>query len=414
MDELIASLKETFPYLTIEKKEEEITFFDEDDSFTHVHYLVTNFNGNKNIAVDLTDDKEVVQLRAALEKNPYLLEEFLGVKYEDKYEIVITPVGRPTSFSALRKKPLIINLNYFKNELKITIDVNGEEKPSSFFHRNMSRITTQRRSFTLTIENFKKSSPEGYNNDLRNILNSVLFDIEYSFNISMEGIELNNLNRRMPRIKRIANQLPQQEISFIYKKYIPELIQYFHLSEKVDYIPFKYLCYFHIIEYFSDRSAYFAINEQVKQIILKPDFHLRSEQYINQAVNVFKKESEKHLTDKIKLTRVLQQFVTLNDFKNYLEEIKLYDHFTKQETFNCSKPLIVPAIDFSSDQNFYQTLTNRIYSMRCSIVHSNPDFDETKAVPFVHNSENVFRLNIETALVYEVSRNIIIKSASTR
>ena len=152
----------------------------------------------------------------------------------------------------------------------------------------------------------------------------------------------------------------------------------------------------------------------MKHLLLKPDFHLKTDNYINQAINIFKRENEKHLTDKIKLTRVLQQFVSMAEFQEYLEAINLMTHFKQEQIFNCSKPLKIPALDFTNELVFFQSLTNRVYAMRCSIVHSNPDFDETKAIPFVHTSENVFRLNVEMALVYEISRNIIVKTSETR
>ena len=305
-------------------------------------------------------------------------------------------------------------LNYFKNELKIKLESNAENIPSVDLNNVLNRFGPGRRSWVLTIENFRRTSPDGLNADLRNIVNSVLFDFEYSFNLAFEPIELNSLNKRIPRLKRPSLEIPNEPINFTYKKYIPELIQYYHLSEKVEYIPFKYLCYFHIVEYFSDKSAYVVVAEQVKHLLLKPDFHLKTDNYINQAINIFKRENEKHLTDKIKLTRVLQQFIEMTEFYEYLDSIKLLDHFKKEQIFNCSKPLKIPPIDFTNEGTFFQSLTNRIYAVRCSIVHSNPDFDETKAVPFVNTSENIFRLNIEMALVYEVSRNIVVKSSDTR
>jgi hypothetical protein len=341
-----------------------------------------------------------------------ILDEYLGVKHQEKYEIVLTPISNRYLGSTSKKQSFEIFLNYFKNELKIKLENNIENSPAAHLN-NLLRFGL-RKSWIVTIENLKRNSPDGLNTDLRNILNSVLFDFEYSFNLAFEPIELNSLNRRIPRLKRPSLEIPNHSINFTYKRYIPELIQYYHLSEKVDYIPFKYLCYFHIVEYFSDKSAYVVVAEQVKHILLKPDFHLKTDNYIDQAINIFKKENEKHLTDKIKLTRVLQQFVNMNEFHEYLDAIKLLDHFTKEQIFNCSKPLKIPPIDFTNEGTFFQSLTNRIYAIRCSIVHSNPDFDETKAIPFVHTSENVFRLNIEMALVYEVSRNIVVKSSDTR
>lgn len=417
MEDKIKELHDKHKYLKIEKIEEESPFVEEGETpEIDIYYVISNFNGNKNISVTVASERKLDLLKKFLADETTILDEYLGVKFKDKYEISLTSISNRYLGPSSKKQKFDILLNYFKNELKITLESNVENSPGANLNDLLNRygFGAIKRNWIITIENFKRTSPDGLNNDLRNILNSVLFDFEYSFNLAFEPIELNSLNKRIPRLKRPSLEIPNHPINFTFKKYIPELIQYYHLSEKVDYIPFKYLCYFHIIEYFSDKSAYAVVAEQVKQLLLKPDFHLKTDNYIDVAINIFKKENEKHLTDKIKLTRVLQQFVNMKDFHDYLDAIKLIDHFQKEQTFNCSKPLKIPALDFTTEGTFFQSLTNRIYAIRCSIVHSNPDFDETKAVPFVHTSENVFRLNIEMALVYEVSRNIVVKSSDTR
>lgn len=415
MEEKIKELQDKYKYLKVEKIEEEDPFVEEGEiPEIDTYYIVSNFNGNKNISVTVASERKFDLLNKFLANESIILDEYLGVNHQDKYEIALTSISNRYLGSSSKKQKFEIILNYFKNELKIVLESNVENTPGVDLNNLLTRFGSMRRNWILTIENFKRNSPEGLNMDLRNILNSVLFDFEYSFNLAFEPVELNSLNKRIPRLKRTSLEIPNHPINFTYKKYIPELIQYYHLAEKVDYIPFKFLCYFHIVEYFSDKSAYVVVAEQVKQLLLKPDFHLKTDNYIGIAINIFKKENEKHLTDKIKLTRVLQQFVNMNEFHDYLEAIKLLDHFKKEQIFNCSKPLNIPAIDFTNEGSFFQSLTNRIYAMRCSIVHSNPDFDETKAVPFVHTTENVFRLNIEMALVYEVSRNIVVKSSDTR
>lgn len=415
MESKIEKLQQKFKYLKIEKIEEEDPFALEGEvPEIEIYYRITNFNGNKNISITISSEEQVGELTNILLLEPVLLDEYLGVKYDDKYEIILTPITNRYLTYRIRKLSMAILINYFKNELSIKIESDIDNLPSTYFNNHLNTSGPGKRNYVLTIENYKRPSSDGVNLDLRNILNSVLFDFEYSFNIAFEPIELNSLNRRIPRLRRPSLPIPNNPINFTYKKYIQELIQYYHLSEKVDHIPFKYLCYFHIIEYFSDKSAYFVVAEQVKHLLLKPDFHLKTDNYVNQAINIFKKENEKHLTDKIKLTRVLQQFLNMNEFHEYLDSINLLDHFKQEQIFNCSKPLKIPPLDFTNDIAFFQSLTNRIYAMRCSIVHSNPDFDETKAIPFVHTTENVFRLNIEMALVYEVSRNIIVKSSDTR
>jgi hypothetical protein len=415
MDKLIEELQKKFDYLKIEKIEEEDPFVEEGETpEIDTYYIVSNFNGNKNISTTIASESKLERLNKFLDHNSIILDEYLGVKHNEKYEIVLSPISNRYFGNPSKKLQFEILLNYFKNELKITIESNADDTPSADLSNLLNALRVNRRNWILTIENFRRTSHEGLNSDLRNILNSVLFDFEYSFNMAFEPVELNNLNKRILRLKRPSLEIPSHPINFTYTKYIPELIQYYHLSEKVDYIPFKFLCYFHIVEYFSDKSAYVAVAEQVKHLLLKPDFHLKTDNYIDQAINIFKKENEKHLTDKIKLTRVLQQFVNMNEFKEYLETINLFSHFNSEQTFQCSKPLKINSLDFTNESVFFQSLANRIYTIRCSIVHSNPDFDETKAVPFVHTSENVIQLNLEMALVYEVSRNIIVKSSDPR
>jgi hypothetical protein len=417
MEELIKKVKDTYKYLKIEKIEEEDPLVEEGETpEVDTFYIVSNFNGNKNVSVTIATERKLELLNKFLLDETIILDEYLGIKYKEKYEIALSPISNRYIGPSRKKQKFEILLNYFKNELHIQLESNVENTPGANLYNLLNRFGfgTAKRNWIITIEYLKRTSPDGLNIDLRNILNSVLFDFEYSFNLAFEPIELNSLNKRIPRLKRPSLEIPNHPINFTYKKYIPELIQYYHLSEKVDYIPFKYLCYFHIVEYFSDKSAYVVVAEQVKQLLLKPDFHLKTDNYIDIAINIFKKENEKHLTDKIKLTRVLQQFINMKEFYDYLDAIRLLDHFQKEQVFNCSKPLKIPALDFSNEASFFQSLTNRVYAIRCSIVHSNPDFDETKAVPFVHTTENVFRLNIEMALVYEISRNIIVKSSDTR
>ena len=198
----------------------------------------------------------------------------------------------------------------------------------------------------------------------------------------------------------------------MYKQYTAELIEYFHIAEKVDYLPFKYICYFHVLEYFMDKSAYSVVSRKVKQILLSPDFHLKASEYISNAVNIIKLETERNTTDKIKIGRVISEFVQYEDIRSHLTALQSLDHFNKDHTLVCAKPLKLSAVKFDSDQTFVESASKRIYAMRCSIVHSNPDFDESKAVPFLPTPKNMEFLRTEIILIREVSRIIICNTAA--
>lgn len=149
-------------------------------------------------------------------------------------------------------------------------------------------------------------------------------------------------------------------------------------------------------------------------MLAKHDFHAKSEKYVRECVQILRRESDKHASDKIKIQRVLSQFVSLNEVKVALDELDVLDHFEHDCVLDCAKPLKLSAVSFESDSQFSQSLTTRIYALRCSIVHSNPDFDESKAIPFVASQENLEKLRTEILIASEIARQIIAGSAATK
>ncbi|OKH48668.1 hypothetical protein NIES30_08980 [Phormidium tenue NIES-30] len=307
-----------------------------------------------------------------------------------------------------------IELNYHRNDVRIQIKQEEFTDTSVGILASFMKGTRflRRTSTILAIEGLERPSNEGLESDVRNIINSVLFDIECSYGLVFETANIETYKMRRTGRRSSFNEIPETPIQLLYKEYVPELIEYFHIAQKVDYLPFKYICYFHIVEYFMDKAAYAAVSRKIKNIMSNPDFHIRSKEYISQAINIFKKENEKYTTDKVKIGRVFREFVEKESISEHLENIGLKDHFEKEHSLQCSKILNVCAIDSSNENNFYDTLTKRVYALRCSIVHSNPDFDESKAVPFIANPKNMDFLRDEIELLKEVSRKIIINSVA--
>lgn len=416
MDKKIEKLKKDFPELKVERKEYHFTFSDAEEE-SGVYYLISGLEGNSNLQIYIEKDEELKNLISILKKKIFVFNDFLAIKHENTIEVLLTPLSYRTSYRHIDRddeenfKLIEIGLNYHRNELNISVEIGETNKILPQF-ANLVRGAKRysRKPIILKIENYQKQSLDGIVNDTRNIINSVLFDIEYNYDVALETVNIEGLLRRIKRRKKRTSELPKEKINLVFKKYIPELIQYFHIAEKVDFLPFKFICYYHIIEYFSDKSAYHIVSGEVKKLLLKPDFHLKTDTYVNQAINLFKRENDKHTNDKVKIERVLKQYIDREALKEAMTELELVTHFSAEETLDCSKPLKLPAINFDQDGNFYSELTKRIYSIRCSIVHSNPDFDETKAVPFVPSPANIEKLRTEMEIVIEIARMIIVES----
>ena len=379
-------------------------------------YVVHGIKDNKSIDFLIRTDADIDFLEELLDKTPYLYSHFIGTYIDNTIQVALSGV----SFKSFRgigiddegKVLFKVKLNYFENELDISLKVTKSDDVISRYTQILRNRTTYLRKppLVIQIENFDKITEEGIENDTKNILNSILFDIEYTYGLAFETIKIESLPKRYLRRNNQFSELPSDEINLVYKKYIPELIEYFHVGEKIDYLPFKFICYYHVIEYFSDKSAYYVVSNYLKKLLLKPDFHTKTDEYVNQAINFFKKESDRYKSDKIKIERVLKQFVTREELAEKLNNIKIKDHFENEVTLYCSTPLKLPKIDFSTDSNFFGNLTKRIYSVRCSIVHSNPDFDEAKAIPFLPTTDNMEILRVEIELVLQLSKLIILGS----
>lgn len=412
MEKEINKLKDDFK---VEVEERKIKHFETEEIRTV--YIVKGFNGNNTADFLIRENDELSRLRTFFELKPYLFKDFIAIQTETKIQIALTSISYRSFRNMDRDETdgsdiISLSLNYFKNELEVSFKYAVETDPITSYTQIVrgSRMYSRRTPLIVEIANYTKPTSDGIETDIRNILNSILFDIEYTYGYGFETISLESLTRRFIRRTNRFTELPNDKLNLVYKKYIPELIEYFHIGEKVDYLPFKFICYYHIIEYFSDKSAYLVVSEYIKKLILKPDFHTKTNHYVGQAINFFKKENDRYTSDKIKIERVLAQFINREELKTYLETIELKEHFEKDIELSCTKPLKLSKIDFGSDANFFQNLTKRIYSIRCSIVHSNPDFDDTKAIPFTPTPANLDILRIEMELIFEIARTIIVES----
>jgi len=110
----------------------------------------------------------------------------------------------------------------------------------------------------------------------------------------------------------------------------------------------------------------------------------------------FKEEEE--------LKFVLKKYITLNDLKKELEtyEKDYYNHLqTKRVEFADANPI--------KDENFYETLSERIYKIRNSLVHRKESYKEKKYLPF--KKEHINELRREILLMRTIATQIILKNS---
>ncbi|ELA9340922.1 hypothetical protein QTV34_000177 [Vibrio parahaemolyticus] len=413
MEDIINKLKEDFPNLDSEKKEYFEYVRDDDGNYSASEtplykYFLTQKDTADGVTFIVDDENDAESLSTFLSQEPVIYKDYVGVKFHDMVEVMLTSVSRFGRVRYLMDNPILIHIMYKSVGYNIEISGNDEESPLMFLVERTKELRRRRARITAKISTTGGQGISISEQEVREMLFSVLFDIEYTYDISLDTVKYDSVVRRA--FKRNLEEIPSDRINLVYKKYTPELIEYFHTAEKVDYLPFKYICYFHIIEYFMDKTAYMVAAKKVKQLLLKPDFHANSNKYINDAINIFKKENDKYQTDVVKVNRVFKEFVGKDEILSYIKELELDSHFSAEVKLESDKNFSLSKVRFDNDNEFYNTLSRRIYSLRCSIVHSNPDFDENKAIPFIPTEKNLFELRKEIELIKYIAKNIVATS----
>jgi hypothetical protein len=358
---------------------------------------------------------EFERLDQIVGSKPELFKEVLGAKFDKTAEVVLSRVVGPSLFALtpIRDSGEPIKVSTFYRGKPVSVHIYAHSTIDADIAFLSTRIVggpRQYRMYFAVITGLQKTGK--IEQDAMTVLRSVLFDIEFTYGLALEPTNLDRMKRRTMNARRRTAPLPSEEINLVVKPYTPELIEYYHTAARVDYVPFKFICYFHIIEYFMDKSAHRVVSRRLRQILMRPDFHVNHQEHLNEAIKIFKAETEKNLTDKIKINRVLAEYVRRDEIKAFIDGLNLLDHFSKDHTLNGPRPLKVSGLNFDSDQSFVDSLGKRVYALRCSIVHSNPDFDESKAVPFHASQQNLDFLRNENDLMREIAHKVIVNSIS--
>lgn len=397
----VEKLKQEFPEYTIG--------IDPDDPFEETLYI-SGLKGEPSLTFVITDADDLKFFRAAKPSEIELLPDIAALSIGDAVYVFLRLVGAKPFAKRSLPKQLTVQINHRGLPLLITIG----RSPNDL--RNFYNLARGNHLFSAKIEGLKEADVVRRVDSIKEVLDSVLFDVMYTYLASYEPVSTDS----SPTVKatRTAPTIPETPVVMTYKRYIPELLEYLRTALSVDVLPFKYLCLYNIIEYFLDKSAYSLLSQQVKKALLSPDFSARQDHYLSQLVTTFRKESMKHLTDKNKIARVLEQYLDADSLKENLASISLPDEaisladWVQQDTIlKCRIDLVLKKVDFTSQSQFLASVAARIFSTRCSIVHSNPEFDEEKAIPFTSTKENLAVLAHELYFLREIAVTIISKTS---
>lgn len=162
------------------------------------------------------------------------------------------------------------------------------------------------------------------------------------------------------------------------KFYNPELVSYYSEAISSTILSHQYLSFYHILEYFYEKIFSEDQIKKVREIITDVSFSYKHDKGIVKLIKAIQQKTmdkDVAINEKNALTLLIQKHINQDDLKTRLIERNGDEFLTvlnSKVSFSGGNAII-----FSNEESqFVNTLTDRIYKTRNSIVHSKESFAE--------------------------------------
>lgn len=261
-----------------------------------------------------------------------------------------------------------------------------------------------RSRMTIRIEGIELSTHEQALQYLLKIGNSVLFQIDLATNAPIH-LSLDRDMFKELRLRKTSKAAPSlKPPKFEYDHETMSL--YWYARTAINMPLLQFLAFYQILEFYFPQYSYKEAQQKIKNLFKDPTFDINKDNDIAQVLNIIKVSSKgKSFGDeRTQLKATIQSCIdneSLWDFFNETSDRKeFFDVQTK------SKGLVKQKISFNSrDNDIRVDAANRIYEMRCRIVHTK---DEDELDLILPTSPEISLIKQDLELIEFVARKVLI------
>ena len=293
---------------------------------------------------------------------------------------------------------LKIKIGVSSNEFSI---LSGNKRDTVIYARRLKKFST------IRLEGVKFETHNQAKEIMLTIANSVFFQIDLVTNIPVRLA----LDRNLLREIRIRKKDTKETFQFFAPKfkYDEEAISlYWYARTAVNMPLLQFLAFYQVLEFYFPQYSYKEAQEKIKNLLKDPTFDRNSDKNVARILDIVKVSSRgKSIGDERNQIRATIQccigIVEMNDFFNGTEERR--DFFDEQKK---SKSFVNPKISFNrNDHDIRMDVSNRIYNLRCRIVHTKDESDIEMLLPF---SQDLAYLKYDIDLIEFIARKVLIAS----
>lgn len=310
--------------------------------------------------------------------------------------------------------PKTIELPFIK-DIKVEIGESSQELTAMLFTRDihpMQMFLRNRRFQSIKISNIIVTKHDDAVELLQKIANSIFFQIDMVIEtpIFLRTQRERYSERRRQEMRRKSSIDKDTKISCPKFEYEHEPMSLFwYAKSNTDKPLFQYLSYYQVVEYYFPRYSSVDAKRRIQNYIKSPKFDPDRDIDISKILDLVKVTGggKTFGNEREQLKATLKGLIDNEDLRNFFElDVERKEFYEKNET----KGFIKQRITLSNQNaDLIQEVTERIYEIRCKIVHSKSGDDEFDIIlPY---SFNVRKLTFDLELVEFIARKLLIANS---
>ena len=267
--------------------------------------------------------------------------------------------------------------------------------------RNRFRIT-------LKIKNINATTEEAARLLLEKISNTLFYqmDILYDFPMTLCPRRESRLERSRKAMLRGKNDLELRNLTLEYEyDKIPMSLYWFAQNNSTSPI-FMYFALYQVLEYYYPIYSAIQVKSKVQNIIKDPAFNINKDADVIRLLTVMKTNKAGDFGDeREQLSTTLRHIISGEDIINYIKERDLLNNYYQSKE---SQKLSDKKLRLNDNLGILDDLSERIYDIRCRIVHNKASETTSKILPM---TKNVNYLANDVELLKFLARKAIIANS---
>jgi hypothetical protein len=243
---------------------------------------------------------------------------------------------------------------------------------------------------------------------LEDVSSSIFFEIDVRFNISLRLVRRQAPARRSRAKKRDGDD---RVVEFPRIRYSPEATTLYFYGKSAGPTPLlQYLAYYQAIEFFFPSFFNAELIGRVRNELRDPRFNWSSDRMIQRVIQLAARGGRGVTSERDQLRATVDQSLDDSDLR------QLFDDFPEMAEVLAEKSLLagIPPVATKAQARLVEQVSERMYTLRCRIVHSKDAGGQSAIEPLLPYSKDADRLAHDIHLAEFVCQKVIIAGSRER